>query len=413
MDRYSRFLAERTGRMKASEIRELLKLTEGRDVISFAGGLPDPSVFALDEISRIAVDVIKNHGDKALQYAPTKGVTAFRDTLVRFLADHGVKVREYDDVVVTTGSQEALYLVSKILINKGDLVVVEEPTYLAALNVFRELESKLEPIEIDYEGMKVDILEDRIRSLSSEGVRVKIVYVNPTCQNPSGTTMSRDRRKHLLELASRYDFLIIEDDPYSYFTFEGEKVEPLKSLDDEGRVLYLGSFSKILAPGLRIGWVLGLRELVNVVELAKQSVDLHSSTLNQFIAMEAIKRGVVDATIERARGLYRVKRDVMLQELEQELAGLATWTRPIGGLFIFLSLNYKIDTKELLHKAIEKGVAYVPGGSFFVRKNGTNTMRLNFSYPTLTQIKEGIRRLATVVKEELYRLPTVEKSYVA
>jgi len=402
MDRYSRFLAERTSRMKASEVRELLKLTEGKDVISFAGGLPDPSVFMLDEISEIAVDVIKNKGDKALQYAPTKGVTAFRDTLAKFLSAHNVKVRDYDDIIVTTGSQEAIYLASKIFIDKGDLIVVEEPTYLAALNVFNELESRLEPVEIDEEGMKVDLLEDRIKSLSSDNVKVKLVYVNPTCQNPSGTTMSRDRRKHLIELASRYDFLIMEDDPYSYFTFEGEGVEPLKSLDSEGRVIYLGTFSKILAPGLRIGWALGPGELINVIELAKQNVDLHSSTLSQFIAMEAIRRGVVDATIERARGLYRVKRDVMLQELEGRLTWLATWTRPIGGLFVFLSLNYKVDTKKLLHKAVERGVAYVPGGSFFVRKDGSNTMRLNFSYPTLAQIKEGVRRLETVIKEELH-----------
>jgi 2-aminoadipate transaminase len=319
MDGYSRFLAERTGRMRASEIRELLKLTEGKDVISFAGGLPDPSTFMVDEISRIAVDVIRLHGDKALQYAPTKGVTAFRDTLVKFLTSHGVSVRDYDDIIVTTGSQEALYLVSKVLIDKSDVVVVEEPTYLAALNVFRELESRIEPVEIDDEGMRVDMLEDRLKQLQNEGVRVKLIYVNPTCQNPSGTTMSRDRRRYLLELASRYDLLIIEDDPYGYFTFDGDRVEPLKSIDREGRVVYLGTFSKILAPGLRIGWALGPMEIINVMELAKQSVDLHSSTLSQYIAMEAIKRGVVDATIERARTLYKVKRDVMLEELEQEL----------------------------------------------------------------------------------------------
>ncbi len=401
MDKYIKFLAERTSRMRASEIRELLKLTEGKDVISFAGGLPDPSVFMVDEISRIAAEVIKLHGDKALQYAPTKGVTVFRDTLTKFLASHGVSVKSSDDVIVTTGSQEALYLASKILVNKSDVIVVEEPTYLAALNVFRELEARLEPIEIDDEGMRVDILEDRIKRLEDEGARVKLVYVNPTCQNPSGTTMSMDRRRYLLELASKHDFLILEDDPYGYFTFEGGRVEPLKSLDSEGRVIYLGTFSKILAPGLRIGWALGPRELIDVIELAKQSVDLHSSTLSQYIAMEAIKRGIVDATIERARSLYKVKRDFMLQELEQELVELATWTRPIGGLFIFLTLKHRVDTKKLLIKAIEKGVAYVPGGGFFVRKDGSNTMRLNFSYPTIPQIREGVRRLALTIKEEV------------
>jgi len=401
MDRYSRFLAERTGRMRASEIRELLKLTEGKDVISFAGGLPDPSTFMVDEISRIAVDVIRLHGDKALQYAPTKGVTAFRDTLAKFLTSHGVSVRDYDDIIVTTGSQEALYLVSKVLIDRSDVVIVEEPTYLAALNVFRELESRIEPVEIDDEGMRVDMLEDRLKQLQNEGVRVKLIYVNPTCQNPSGTTMSRDRRRYLLELASRYDFLIIEDDPYGYFTFDGDRVEPLKSIDREGRVVYLGTFSKILAPGLRIGWALGPMEIINVMELAKQSVDLHSSTLSQYIAMEAVKRGVVDATIERARTLYKVKRDVMLEELEQELSKLATWTKPIGGLFVFLTLKHMIDTKKLLPKAIERGVAYVPGAGFFIKRNGSNTMRLNYSYPSITQIREGVRRLAATIKEEI------------
>ncbi len=401
MGEYSRFLADRTKRMRASEIRELLKLTEGKDVISFAGGLPDPSIFMLDEISKIATEVIKLHGDKALQYAPTKGVTVFRKTLLEFLVSRGINIRDYDDIIITTGSQEAVYLASKVLINVGDLIIVEEPTYLAALSVFRELESRLEAVDIDDEGMRVDVLEDKIKRLLADGVKVKLVYVNPTCQNPSGTTMSRDRRRYILELASKYDFLILEDDPYSYFTFEGEKVEPIKSIDREGRVLYFSSFSKILAPGLRIGWALGPSELINVMELAKQSVDLHSSTLSQYIAMEAIKRGVVNATIERARNIYKVKRDVMLEELEQELTRLATWTRPVGGFFIFLTLNYKLDTKTLLFKAIEKGVAYVPGAAFFVKKDGSNTMRLNFSYPTIAQIREGIRRLAKVIKEEI------------
>lgn len=401
MDRYSRFLARRTSRMRASEVRELLKLTEGKDVISFAGGLPDPNVFMVEELSRIASEIIKSSGDRALQYAPTKGVTVFRDTLKKFLSSHGVRVSDHDDLIVTTGSQEALYLAVKTLVNNDDVVVVEEPTYLAALNVLREYEATLEPVDVDEEGLRVDILEVLLRKLSSDGVRVKLIYTNPTCQNPTGTTLSRERRLHLLELASQYDFLIIEDDPYGYFTFEGERVEPLKSLDREGRVIYLGTFSKILAPGLRIGWALGPRELIDVMELAKQNVDLHSSTLSQFIAMEAIEKGIVDATIEKARNLYRVKRDAMLEALEQEMTGLASWTRPIGGLFIFLTLKEKIDTKKLLLKAIENGVAYVPGGSFFVKKDGSNTMRLNFSYPTLQQIREGIRRLSITVRKEM------------
>jgi 2-aminoadipate transaminase len=399
MNNYSRFLANRTSRMRSSEIRELLKITEGKDVISFAGGLPDPSLFMLDEISKITNKIIKSYGDKALQYAPTKGVTAFRDTLTRFLSYKGIKINEYDDIIITTGSQQALYLILKILVNPNELAVVEEPTYIAALNVLRELEAKLEAVDIDDEGMKTDTLEERIKSLYSEDYKIKLAYVNPTCQNPTGTTMSNDRRKHLLELASRYDFLIIEDDPYSYFTFENTNVKPLKSLDEEGRVIYLGTFSKILAPGLRIGWALGAKELINNMELAKQSVDLHSSSLSQYIAMECIKRGIVDKTIERARELYKTKRDAMLEVLENELSEVAIWTKPIGGLFVFLWLKRKIDTKDLLPKAIEKGVAYVPGKAFFVKEGGSNTMRLNFSYPSIPQIKEGIKRLKSVIKD--------------
>jgi 2-aminoadipate transaminase len=383
MNNYIRFLANRTSRMRSSEIRELLKITEGKDVISFAGGLPDPSLFMLDEISKITNKIIKSYGDKALQYAPTKGVTAFRDTLTRFLSYKGIKVNEYDDIIITAGSQQALYLILKILVNPNELAVVEEPTYIAALNVLRELEAKLEAVDIDDEGMKTDTLEERIKSLYSEDYKIKLAYINPTCQNPTGTTMSNDRRKHLLELASRYDFLIIEDDPYSYFTFENTNVKPLKSLDGEGRVIYLGTFSKILAPGLRIGWALGAKELINNMELAKQSVDLHSSSLSQYIAME----------------LYKTKRDAMLEVLENELSKVAIWTKPIGGLFVFLWLKRKIDTKDLLPKAIEKGVAYVPGKAFFVKEDGSNTMRLNFSYPTIPQIKEGIKRLKSVIKD--------------
>jgi 2-aminoadipate transaminase len=388
--------------MRSSEIRELLKLTEGKNVISFAGGFPDPSLFPLDEISEITREIIKNHGDKALQYAPTKGITDFRNTLAEFLSYKGIKVNDYDDIIITTGSQEALYLILKILVNHNELVVVEEPIYIAASNVLRELEAKLETVEIDDKGMRTDILEERLKSLYSKDNKIKLVYVNPTCQNPTGTTLSNDRRKHLLELSSIYDFLIIEDDPYSYFTFEKNDAKPLKSLDEEGRVIYLSTFSKILAPGLRIGYALGPNELIDIMELAKQSVNLQSSTLSQYIAMECIKRGVVDKTIERARELYKTKRDVMLEVLASELSELASWSKPIGGLFVFLWLNRKIDTKDLLPKAIEKGVAYVPGGAFFVKKDGSNTMRLNFSYPSSTQIKEGIKRLTSVIKEELY-----------
>ncbi|MDM7275562.1 MAG: PLP-dependent aminotransferase family protein [Thermoprotei archaeon] len=398
---YEKFLAGRVSRLAASEVRELLKLTEGKDVISFGGGLPDPSTFMKEELAEIARDVILRFGDKALQYAPTKGVLVFRETLKGFLKARDVKVSGDDDVIVTTGSQEALYLASLTLMGARDVVIVEEPTYLAALNVFKFFKTRVIPVDVDDNGIKTDVLEGKLKSLKSEGVNVKLVYTIPTAQNPTGVTLSFERRKHLIELASQHDLLLLEDDPYGYFTFEVERPPPLKSMDSEGRVLYFGTFSKIMAPGFRLGWALGPSRLIDVMELAKQGVDLHSSTLSQYIAMEAIKRGVVDATIEKARHLYKAKRDIMLGELEDHMEDLAAWTKPLGGFFVFLTLKRAIDTKKLLPEAIERGVAYVPGQAFYVMKNGSNTMRLNYSYPTPDQIKTGIRRLASIIRDKV------------
>ncbi|MFN4045935.1 MAG: PLP-dependent aminotransferase family protein, partial [Acidilobaceae archaeon] len=235
---YEKFLSGRVSRLTASEIRELLKLTEGKDVISFAGGLPDPSTFMKEELAEIARDVILRFGDRALQYSPTRGVLVFRETLKDFLKAHGVKVSGDDDVIVTTGSQEAIYLASKTLMGPGDVVIVEEPTYLAALNVFKFFKARVVPVDIDDNGIKTDVLEEKLRALKSEGANVKFVYTVPTAQNPTGVTLSFERRKHLIELASQHDLLLLEDDAYGYFTFEVEKPSPLKSIDSEGRVLY-------------------------------------------------------------------------------------------------------------------------------------------------------------------------------
>jgi len=399
-ERARRFLADRTRDMRASEIRELLKLTEGREIISFAGGLPDPETFPREELAEVAREVILERGDQALQYIPTKGVTEFRRILRDFLSSRGVRVTLTDDVIVTTGSQEALYLIGKILVNPGDVVFVEAPTYLAAINVFRQFGARFKSAPVDEDGMRVDVLEERIKEARSEGSNLKLIYTIPTSQNPSGTTMSLERRRYLLELAERYDLLIVEDDPYSFFTFEPVEAEPLKTLDRSGRVIYVGTMSKILSPGLRIGWALAESWVITSMELAKQSVDLHSSTLSQFIAMEAIRRGLIDKTVEKARKLYKVKRDAMLEALEDYFPENSRWTKPVGGLFIFAYAPPGIDTKKLLPEALERGVAYVPGASFFAEGGGENTMRLNFSYPSLTQIREGIRRLGVLLKEK-------------
>lgn len=386
----------------------LLKLTEGRKIISLAGGLPDPKVFPKEELAQIAYDVIKESGDKALQYSPTIGVTEFREELLKFLEKKGVRINSEDDIIVTTGSQQALDLMSRILLQKDDEIIVELPTYLAALNAFRLSKPSITAIPIDEDGMKTDILREELKRLKWLGRKIKFIYTIPVAHNPAGVTMSLERKKELLELASEYDLIIVEDDPYSYFIYdEGVDVTPLKTLDKEGRVIYMSTFSKILSPGLRIGWVVANKHIVDFMERAKQTADLHTPTLTQFIALEAIRRGVVDETINKAKILYRAKRDAMIEALDTYMCKEAWWPRPVGGLFVMVFLpSYDIDTKKMLMEAIDAGVAYVPGASFFANGMGWNTMRLNFSYPSPEEIREGVRIIADLVKEKIKEKPT-------
>ncbi len=401
---YTRFFSSEVGKLKSSEIREILKLLEKSDVISLAGGLPDPSTFPREEIAEIARTLILEKGAAVLQYAPSLGVRDFLEAVKRFMERHGIRVSDGDEILATVGSQEALYLLAEALVDPGDVVIVERPTYLAAVQVFTKRGARFLTVDLDEEGMKTDMLEEKLKKLEAEGIRPKIAYLVPTCQNPTGVTMSLDRRKHLLELASRYDFLVVEDDPYGLIRFEGGDVKPLKRLDDEGRVVYLGSVSKILSPGLRLGWAAGPRDIIMVMERIKQHVNLHTSTLSQYIAARVLDAGIVERNLPRIREIYKRKRDAMLEALEEYFPRDARWTRPIGGLFIFVWLPESIDTRRLLPKAIERGVAYVPGSEFYVDGGGANTMRLNYSYPSVDEIREGVRRLGELIKEELSRV---------
>jgi 2-aminoadipate transaminase len=388
-----------TRALRPSEVREILALTENRKVLSLAGGLPGPEVFPKEDLARIASRVIEELGDSALQYSPTLGVMSFREAVADFVRSKGVKVLSDDRVAVTTGSQEAIYLLAMTLINPKDAIIVESPTYLAALNVFRYYGAEFVSVPIDENGMKTELLEDKIKEAKSKGLNVKLVYTVATCHNPTGVIMPDDRRKELLEVASKYDLLVIEDDPYSFFVFDDVPFTPLKTLDSEGRVIYLGTFSKILAPGLRLGYMVADRQITRMVELAKQMVDLHSSTLSQYIALYALKEGVVEKTIQKARLVYREKRDIMIESLEEYMPEGSHWFKPRGGLFAFIYLPDGVDTTDMLPMAIEKGVAYVPGRNFFSDGSGVNAMRINFSYLPPDKLREGIRLIAETAKD--------------
>jgi len=394
-------LSDNVKRMRPSEIREILTLTENRKVLSLAGGLPGPEVFPKEELAAIASRVIEELGDSALQYSPTLGVMPFREAVVDFVKGRGVKVNDNDRVAVTTGSQEAIYLLAMTLVNPGDGIVVESPTYLAALNVFRYHGAEFIPVSIDENGMRTDLLEDSIKKAKQRGINVKMIYTVATCHNPTGVIMSDDRRKELLEVASKYDLLVIEDDPYSFFVFDDTNFTHLKTMDSEGRVIYLGTFSKILAPGLRLGYMIADRQLTRAVELAKQMVDLHSSTLSQYIALYAIREGVVDKTIEKARKAYKEKRDVMVDALEEYMPEGSHWFKPKGGLFAFIYLPEGVDTADMLPTAIDRGVAYVPGRNFFSDGSGANAMRINFSYLSPDKLRTGIKIIADTAKDYL------------
>jgi 2-aminoadipate transaminase len=388
-----------TRALRPSEVREILALTENRKVLSLAGGLPGPEVFPKEDLARIASRVIEELGDSALQYSPTLGVMPFREAVADFVRSKGVKVLSDDRVAVTTGSQEAIYLLAMTLINPKDAIIVESPTYLAALNVFRYHGAEFVSVPVDENGMKTELLEDKIKEAKSRGLNVKLVYTVATCHNPTGVIMHDDRRKELLEVASKYDLLVIEDDPYSFFVFDDVPFTPLKTLDSEGRVIYLGTFSKILAPGLRLGYMVADRQITRMVELAKQMVDLHSSTLSQYIALYALKEGVVEKTIQKARVVYREKRDIMIESLEKYMPEGSHWFKPKGGLFAFIYLPDGIDTTDMLPMAIERGVAYVPGRNFFSDGSGVNAMRINFSYLPPDKLREGIRLIAETAKD--------------
>jgi 2-aminoadipate transaminase len=396
--------ALRTDNIKSSAIRELLKITTLPDVISFAGGLPAPDVFPIEQFRRAADVVLTEMGESALQYGTTEGYQPLREMIARNASKYGLQISA-DNVLITTGSQQALDLLGRIFINRGDRILVESPTYLGALQAWNAYGVKYVTIPFDEDGMQTEMLESRLRT------GIKFIYVLPNFQNPTGVTLSRERRKQLVEMADAYGVPIVEDDPYGQLRYEGEHLPPVVVLDDEmrakevpmysGNVIYTSTFSKILAPGLRLAWVVAPSEVIKKLVQAKQGCDLNSSTLNQYIAYEVANTPLMKTHIQTIRRVYKERRDVMISALEEYMPEGVSWTKPKGGLFLWVTLPECLDTSTIFKTAVEKKVAFVPGESFHALGGGLNTMRLNFSNSKPDLIVEGIKRLAEVVKAEI------------
>ena len=399
---YDQFYSSSAKGMKKSEIRELLKLISKPGIISFAGGLPAPDLFPVEEIKEITDYVLENEGKTALQYGATEGNTALREELLKFMAKEGINLT-MEQLFIITSSQQGLDLVGKIFIDPGDVVLCEKPTYVGAIQAFHSYRAVMRGVELEEDGVSIEGLEREINSLiNTQCKKPKFIYVVPDFQNPSGITLTLEKRKHLVALAEKYDLIIIEDSPYRQLRFDGNPEPPIISLNSE-RVLSLYTFSKILLPGFRLGWMAGPKDLIQKAIMAKQAVDLCAPPFNQAIFAELIKRGLLDKQIGNIIGAYKEKRDYMLNRLETYMAGIEgiKWTKPQGGLFLWLTLPEPLDSTEMFMTAVEKKVAYVVGSAFDPDGADHRSMRLNFSFASMEEIDKGVQRLAEVIKDNL------------
>lgn len=398
------WLSETAKGAHASDIRELLKLTARPDMISFAGGLPDPALFPVAEYKEAMGKVMDQFGRQALQYSTTEGLTELRLELVRLLEQDGITCPDgIENVILTTGSQQALDLLARLFINPGDTILVEAPSYLGAIQAFSLCNPRYEAVEMDGQGLRIDLLETKLAELKREGLHPKFLYTVPTFQNPAGVALSLERRKALVELAERENFIIIEDDPYGKLRFRGEALPALKSFDQSGRVITLRTFSKTLAPGLRTGYVIGAPEFLRKIVILKQAADLCSPAMTQYIIMEMLKSGAMERYTQKVIEVYRHKEEVMAGALQAGLGGSPVrWNEPDGGMFFWVTLPEGMDAGAMLTDAIEAGVAYVKGAAFYTDgMSGTNCLRLNFSQPSPAQIETGVGKLAALIDAKL------------
>jgi 2-aminoadipate transaminase len=398
--RYAGLFSARTRVMTSSATRDLMAMSDRPEVISFAGGLPDTSSFPSDTFASMTQRIADEACAKALQYGPTDGLAETKACIADVMSAEGMAV-DTDDVIVTTGGQQVLDLVTKTLIDPGDTIVAEGPSYPGALNAFQAYQANVVQIDMDSDGMRVDLLEETLDRLEREGKRPKFIYTVPTFQNPGGVTLSLPRRKRLVEVARERELLVLEDNPYGLLRYEGDPAQTLYSLDGGVYVMYLGTFSKIFSPGLRLGWVVAPPPVLQRINLGKQQADLCTSTLSQILVQAYFERHDWREYIDTLSDIYRSRRDAMLDALAEHFPEQAEWTRPGGGLFVWATLPEFIDTSDLLARALRENVAFVPGEGAFLDGRGRSSMRLNFSHSNEERIREGIRRIGEVVKEQM------------
>jgi len=389
--------------MKKSVIRELLKLTQKPEIISFAGGLPSPLTFPVEEIADLARDVVLKEGEWALQYGATEGVPKFKEEIIKFLASDNVTAKP-ENIIVTTASQQGLDMVGRVFINPGDHIILAAPSYVGAISAFRGYSVNFECVSLDDDGMVIDDVRRVIADLKSKSIKPKFIYIIPDFQNPAGVTLSIERRRELLEIVRQENIIIIEDSPYRQLRYVGDDVPSLYELDKgEGYVISLRTFSKILFPGLRLGWIMGHEKIIDKFVVAKQAMDLCTPPMSQAIAYEYMRRGLLLDHIQDNIKLYTKRRGKMLEALGQYIPEHPEikWTKPDGGLFLWMSFPEYVDTEKMFMQAIEENVAYVIGSAFYANSGGNNALRINFSYPSEKQIDEGVQRLARAVKTQL------------
>ena len=407
LERYAGLFAKRTQVMRSSAMRDLMAITARPEVISLAGGLPDTSTFPPQSFAAQMTRIAQESSAEALQYGPTEGFSETRECIAEVMAAEGMAV-DPEDLIVTTGGQQAIDLICKTLIDPGNVVICEAPTYPGAVPVFSSYEAEVIQIAMDADGMDTELLAGTLERLATEGRRPKFIYTVPSFHHPAGVTLSEQRRRHLVELARDYELLVVEDNPYGLLRFDGDPHPTLHSLDGGDYVLYLGTFSKILSPGIRIGWVVAPPPVLEKIGLGKQAADLCTSTLTQYFVREYFSEGRWREYVESLIGIYRARRDVMLEALERHFPEQAEWTRPEGGLFLWATLPDYIDTTDLLAKALRENVAFVPGRAAYVdEQRGADSMRLNFSGSSEEEIREGIKRVGNVVSEQVSLYETI------